>query len=109
MSKTNEEMRPAPPPSAEEQLEALNQEKQELYERLLRTAAEFENWKKRTRKEQETAAARGRAELVRELLPVLDNLDRALRHGYLLEGRLLRPALVAVANSPDQQPAPDQV
>src|SRR2546421_4241500 len=63
-----------------EQLEKLEQEKKELHDRLLRTAAEFENFKKRSKKEADDAATRGREQLLKELLPALDNLERALKH-----------------------------
>jgi molecular chaperone GrpE len=63
-----------------EQLEKLEQEKRELHDRLLRTAAEFENFKKRSKKESDDAATRGREQLLKELLPALDNLERALKH-----------------------------
>jgi molecular chaperone GrpE len=46
----------------------------------LRAAAETENIRKRARRDVEAANARGVARLVRELLPSLDNLDRALAH-----------------------------
>ncbi len=77
----------APPPTLEQQLlqeidrsEKLEQEKRELHDRLLRTAAEFENFKKRTKKEADEASTRGREQLLKELLPALDNLERALKH-----------------------------
>jgi molecular chaperone GrpE len=63
-----------------EQLEKLEQDKRELHDRLLRTAAEFENFKKRSKKEIDDAATRGREQLLKELLPALDNLERALKH-----------------------------
>jgi molecular chaperone GrpE len=63
-----------------EQLEKLEREKRELHDRLLRTAAEFENFKKRAKKESDDAATRGREQLLKELLPALDNLERALKH-----------------------------
>jgi molecular chaperone GrpE len=55
-------------------------EKQELYERLLRKQAEFENWRKRTQREREDFRALAVADLIREILPVLDGFDRALKH-----------------------------
>jgi molecular chaperone GrpE len=78
----------APPPTAEgangnglgAALEQLEQDKRELHDRLLRTAADFENFKRRTKKELEDAASRGREQLLKELLPALDNLERALKH-----------------------------
>jgi molecular chaperone GrpE len=60
--------------------EKLEQEKRELHDRLLRTAAEFENFKRRSKKEIDDAATRGREQLLKELLPALDNLERALKH-----------------------------
>jgi len=73
----------AEPPTLEqqiEQLEKLEKDKRELHDRLLRTAAEFENFKKRTKKEADEASTRGREQLLKELLPAIDNLERALKH-----------------------------
>jgi molecular chaperone GrpE len=169
---------PAPAPQTveemitalEAQAQKLAEEKRELHDRLLRTAADFENWKKRAKKESDEAAQRGREALLKELLTVLDNLERALKHaapddplakgvqmvekqflgalekfgitrfsaagqpfdpsmhdaiqqvetaevapgtvaqefakGYLSNGKLLRPAMVAVAKAPPQPSAP---
>ena len=55
-------------------------ERQELFDRLLRKQAEFENWRKRTQREREDFLAHALADLIRALLPVLDGFDRALRH-----------------------------
>ncbi len=65
-----------------------------------RTQADFENYRKRMAKEAATAAERGVAKLAKELLPALDNLDRALgaaaEEDPLLEGvRLVRAELSA--------------
>ena len=51
-----------------------------IKEQLLRTAADFDNFRKRSRREAEDAERRGREETVRELLPVFDNLERAVLH-----------------------------
>lgn len=59
-------------------VEQLAAERQELNDRLLRLAAEFENYKRRVRKEAEDASLRGLEGLAKELLPALDNFDRAL-------------------------------
>jgi molecular chaperone GrpE len=53
---------------------------QELHDRLLRTAAEFENFKKRTKKEVDESMQKGREQMLKEVLPVIDNLERALKH-----------------------------
>lgn len=49
-------------------------------EQLLRTAADFDNFRKRTRRELIEADHRGREELLRDLLPIFDNLERAAAH-----------------------------
>jgi molecular chaperone GrpE len=65
-----------------------------------RTQADFENYRKRVARESATAQERGVAKLAKELLPALDNLDRALeaadQEDPLLEGvRLVRAELSA--------------
>jgi len=63
------------------QLEAKTQEAQENYERLLRLAAEVENLKKRQERERADVVQFANESLIKELLPVLDNLELALEHG----------------------------
>ena len=151
-----------------EALEAKTREAEEHRDRYLRAAAEFDNARKRAAREREEYTRYANESLLRELLPVLDNFERALqaargepvaaavtsgveliqrellrvlekfgvtpfpsvgqpfdpeRHeaiarvsaqgrpegtvvdetarGYLLNGRVLRPAMVTVASSPD--------
>jgi molecular chaperone GrpE len=67
-------------PIPEEELAKLQKAHDELKDRLLRTAADFENYKKRTKREVDEAQARGREGVLKEMLPVLDNLERALQH-----------------------------
>ena len=152
-----------------EALEAKTQELEAQQDRYLRTAAEFDNARKRAAREREEYTRYANESVLRDLLPVLDNLDRALlaarsepaaavttgveliqrellrvlekfgltpfssvgqpfdpeRHeaiarvqrpdlpemtvadetgrGYLLNGRVLRPAMVTVAMAPDEQ------
>jgi molecular chaperone GrpE len=50
-----------------------------LKEALQRTAADFDNFRKRTRRELEEARRNGREDLLRALLPVFDNLERAIQ------------------------------
>jgi molecular chaperone GrpE len=52
----------------------------ENHERLLRATADLENYKKRVAREKEEANRFGQEKLLRDILPVLDNLDRALEH-----------------------------
>jgi molecular chaperone GrpE len=54
-------------------------ERDEYLELAQRTRADFENYRKRVAKEASEARARGKAELARELLPAIDNLERALQ------------------------------
>ncbi len=62
----------------EEQLAALEAERDEHLNDLKRVAAEFENYRKRVLRAQESLVARAHERLVKELLPVLDDLERAL-------------------------------
>ena len=57
---------------------ALQAERDELVDRLQRLAAEFDNFRKRAAREQGEVLKRGNERLVKELLPVLDDLGRAL-------------------------------
>ncbi|MBX3245612.1 MAG: nucleotide exchange factor GrpE [Myxococcales bacterium] len=56
----------------------LTAERDRLKDQLLRTAADYDNFRKRTKRELEDARRRGQEETIREILPVLDNLERAL-------------------------------
>jgi molecular chaperone GrpE len=62
----------------EEQVAALEAERDEHLNDLKRVAAEFENYRKRVARDQESLVARAHERLVTELLPVLDDLERAL-------------------------------
>ena len=61
-----------------DELGALQVERDELFERLQRLAAEFDNFRKRAAREQGEMLTRANERLVKELLPVLDDLGRAL-------------------------------
>ena len=157
---------------AEPELEALKRQLQDKQDRLLRALADTENLRRRAQRDREDYIKYASETLLRDLIPVLDNFDRALaaartageggnvlngieliqrellrvlekaglsrysavgerfdptRHeaiarvvsadsapdtvvhetaaGYLLNGRVLRPALVAVAAAPDEDAA----
>jgi molecular chaperone GrpE len=64
-----------------DELGEAKRERDEYLELAQRTRADFENYRKRVAKETSEALARGKAELARELLPVIDNLERALASG----------------------------
>lgn len=61
----------------EKALEEANAKNAELEDRLLRTLAEYDNFKKRTVKEKEDIHFLAKGELIGKLLPVFDNFDRA--------------------------------
>lgn len=61
-------------------LEARDLEAKELQERLLRQAAELENFKKRIAREKEDSIRYANEGLIKDLLPILDNLERAVDH-----------------------------
>ena len=163
---------PAPPASPEAQLDELRRQLDDKQDRLLRALAEMDNIRRRAQRDRDDYVKYANESLVRDLIPVLDNLDRALesaratagagsvvtgveliqrellrvlersgvtrysavgqpfdptRHeavarvvsteaapdtvvnetapGYLLNGRVLRAAMVAVAAAPDEDAA----
>lgn len=59
----------------------LEQEKKDLQERGLRLQAEGENFRKRITREKEEFSRYAKEEFIREILPIKDNLERALEHG----------------------------
>jgi molecular chaperone GrpE len=116
------EVPPTPPPAGEAQetrdeaiegdLDALlakaERERDEYLDLAKRTKADFENFRKRMSAEVLAAGGRGKAEVLRDVLPVLDDLERALQaagldpegdsedglaHGVLLVFRSLRDSL----------------
>jgi len=106
------EVPPTPPLGGGEQvehdLEALLKERDDYLELAKRTKADFENFRKRMNADVLAAAGRGKAEVLRDVLPVLDDLERAIQaagldpegdsedglaHGVLLVFRSLREAL----------------
>jgi molecular chaperone GrpE len=58
--------------------EELKTQVEELKDRYLRTAADFENFRKRSEKERENIVCYANEKLISDLLPILDNLERAL-------------------------------
>lgn len=59
------------------ELEEVKAELEKQKELLLRTAAEFDNFKKRTERERLSVAEYAKASVIKQLLPVFDNVDRA--------------------------------
>lgn len=63
----------------EDPIAVIAAERDELKDRLLRTAADFENFKKRALKERQELQVKAREDVLREILPVIDNLERAVQ------------------------------
>lgn len=68
------------PPVAIDPLTLAQEEAAQFKDKLLRTLADFDNFRKRTRREVDDARRAGRDQLLKELLPVFDNLERAVEH-----------------------------
>lgn len=69
--------------SPEEQLAAAQAESNDLRDKVLRVAAEFENYKKRMVRERTAMLKYSGESIFRELLPVVDNLERAVEQGVV--------------------------
>jgi molecular chaperone GrpE len=69
------------------ELEEAKAQAQENYEKFIRLYAEFDNYRKRVAREKAELVRYGNEELLKELLPVLDNLERALEHAQKEEGK----------------------
>jgi molecular chaperone GrpE len=88
--------------SPEDSLAQAQRERDEYLDLARRAQADFENYRKRAAREAAASGERAKSGLVRELLPVVDNLERALASAqegeqHLAEGvRLVHSALIAV-------------
>ena len=81
------------------ELEAVQGERDELLDTLQRVQAEFDNYRKRAARDQESLVARASERLVKELLPVLDDLERALEAAAAHEEAKLEEGVALVARS----------
>ena len=89
MAKKNKEKQEQPVEEVQESAEAVVQEAAEVnpweekynqeHDAYLRLAADYDNFRKRTVKEKEASYGNGKADAVEKLLPVYDNLERALQ------------------------------
>jgi molecular chaperone GrpE len=68
----------APDDPAAGAADALQKERDDLYDRLLRKTAEFDNFRKRVERDRRDMIEWASADLLTELLPVVDDFDRAL-------------------------------
>jgi molecular chaperone GrpE len=75
----------AAPKSPQDDADALKTERDELKDRYLRLAAEFENYKRRILKERQDLLNYANETIIKELLETVDNLERALGHARASE------------------------
>ena len=66
------------PPEASDPLAELRREKDALQDRMLRSAAEFDNYRKRVERDRRDQADAAVADAIEDLLPIIDNLELAL-------------------------------
>jgi len=85
---TNNESGPANDAAAATEVapSELQRQRDDYYDRLLRKTAEFDNYRKRTERERQALGDAAAANVIEELLPLMDNLDRALKAEAGLEG-----------------------
>jgi molecular chaperone GrpE len=74
-----EDQKPPAEPTTADPLAAMEEEKAALQDRLLRLAAEFENYRKRIDRERRDQADAAVANAIEDLLPIIDNFERALQ------------------------------
>ena len=68
----------APVATAEDRWRRIRLERDEYYDRVLRLTAEFDNYRKRIERERRETSERAAASLLEDLLPIVDDLERAL-------------------------------
>lgn len=72
-----EELTPVVEVTPEQRIEVLEKEKVDLRERMLRVAADFENWKKRAKKDLTDVEWNAKKDVLKDFLDVVDGLERA--------------------------------
>jgi len=68
-----------PTPELADEIVELRKERDSLQDRLLRQAAEFDNYRKRTDRERRESLDYAAADLLRDILPIIDDFERALQ------------------------------
>jgi molecular chaperone GrpE len=61
------------------ELVQVQQQRDDMYDRLLRKTAEFDNYRKRIDRERQQLSEAAAADLIKDLLPLIDDLERALK------------------------------
>jgi molecular chaperone GrpE len=88
MSDNNEPIttEPGETESAVADTDELQRQRDDFYDRLLRKTAEFDNYRKRVERDRQSMAEGVTADVVRDLLPLVDDLERALKADTGAEG-----------------------
>lgn len=68
-----------PSPAAATDTAELQKQRDQYYDQLLRKSAEFDNYRKRVERERQALADAAAASIIEELLPLVDDLERALK------------------------------
>jgi len=82
--------------AGEDRLQTLQEEKETLYDRLLRERASFENYRKRVEREKLELADYARGEVLNEILAVYDNFERAMEHMDSKDPKKLREGVALI-------------
>jgi molecular chaperone GrpE len=77
---------PGPSGPAVADTDELQKQRDDYYDRLLRKTAEFDNYRKRVERDRQSMAEAVAADVVRDLLPLVDDLERALKADAGAEG-----------------------
>lgn len=71
----------------EAKVAVLEKEKKDNWDRYLRSAADLENLRKRSKREADDAKFDAKSRVLKEMLPVVDNLERAIEHAQNIEDK----------------------
>lgn len=77
-----------------EALDAKEKESKENYDRYLRAIAELDNYKKRAARDKADTIKYGKEEIIKDVLPFLDSLDRALEHADSSDAQTFKDGIV---------------
>ena len=83
---TNEETASTTASATEVAPSELQRQRDDFYDRLLRKTAEFDNYRKRTERDRQAVTEAAAANIIQELLPLVDDLERALKVEATSEG-----------------------
>jgi molecular chaperone GrpE len=84
---------PDPVAELEQKLAAAEKEKKDNWDKYLRTAADLDNMRKRSKRELDEARLEAKNKVLKEMLPVVDNLERAIEHAGVSGGGELDASL----------------